>query len=229
MLEVTLHKGGTLIRSRWNGEIREYVEDDVTAFGTRFLYDYCTLAEGVTLRDIFTFMQQHIVILDAVVGLDCAEFVAEGLSGKILKPEEAYLEAGSFDFLELYWEMDEDRKKNIFDGYHFPRFQGWGDLPLDPGNPNWFVGKKGAWGGIDRIPTYEFIDIEVRLRPDLVIRDSKTEEPLRQFSQVFYTLGHILYGIVWEISYSGSPEMRDQQNAEYRNRSSELGRRLPPE
>ncbi|MCW3053906.1 MAG: hypothetical protein JWN14_3076 [Chthonomonadales bacterium] len=218
MTEVTLHKGGALIRRHWNGEIREYIEDDVTAFGTRFLYDHCKLAEGVTLRDIFTFMQQHIVILEAVLGHWCAEFVAEGLSGKIPEPEEAYWGEDSFDFLELYWEMDEDRQKNVFDGYHFPRFQGWGDLPLDPGNPGWVGGKKGAFGGINFIPTYEIMDIEVRLREDLVIRDSKTEEPLRQFSQSFYTLGHILYGIVREISYSGSSAMRKQKSAERRNR-----------
>jgi len=68
MTEVTLHKGGTLLYSRWNGEIREYVEDDVTAIGTHFLYNHCKLAKGMTLRDIFLFMQRHIVILDAVFG-----------------------------------------------------------------------------------------------------------------------------------------------------------------
>jgi len=105
--------------------------------------------------------------------------------------------------------MNEDRQKNVFDGYHFPRFQGWGDLAPDPGNPRWIKGKKCAFGGINFIPTYEMIDLEVRLSADLVICDNKTEEPLQQFSQAFYTLGHILYGIIWEISYTDLPAMRD--------------------
>jgi hypothetical protein len=57
---VILRKGGVLFRRYWDGEKRNYLEEDVTASGTRFLFHNCRLEGRITLRDVFVFMRRGV-------------------------------------------------------------------------------------------------------------------------------------------------------------------------
>jgi len=198
-MQLTLHKGGTLSRCRWVTNLREYVEDDVTESGVRFLYDYCNLEEGVTLRDIFLFIQRHTALLNVVLNKYCAELVADGLSGVVDETQEKTTPYGD-EFLELYWTLEVDTACNALEGYHFPQFHVRGVL-LEDTDERGVKGDKVvlALGGSRPC---ELIDLEVRLRPELLLFDTQAgEESRRQYDRASYTLGHILYGIIYEFAY----------------------------
>ena len=61
---VEIKKGGKLIQT----EVECSQEQDVTDSAVRFLFDCCTLEDGVTLRDIFLLLDSELDLFDLVLG-----------------------------------------------------------------------------------------------------------------------------------------------------------------
>lgn len=209
-------KGGKLIRI--DDETKK--TKDVTKYSPQFLFEQCVLDRGVTLRDIFLIINKNIEVYDSVLGNWVKEIVKEGLYSKQPKDKE-------LKYLELYWHYEYDEYKNKYSlcGGMFPELHG--RAKKDPEIPC----------SIAFINTSTIIDLPVKFREHLGISDNsefdinnknkdylKTywEEHYYKFLNPQYTLGQILYGIMWELSFYGPPKDRDKRAKEITKLAEEI-------
>lgn len=217
MLEI--RRQGKLIETYWSydKELKkgEYRERDVTDVAFSKLFDVCALEKGVILRDILCLLDKHLTIFNAVLGNWCEELVEEGLLGK--EPEEPETE---IEYLELYWHFSKRSEDDSeFHGYQFPGFHGIGFERITDeidryGNVLCQAGDRINYA-VEMTPLNDLAILPVKLNPEIKIYDeSYKEEPVALTESGVFTLGHILYGIVWELSFFGSPKMRDKKKDE---------------
>jgi hypothetical protein len=208
--ELQIRKGGKLIQTYWHYDEAldkgEYKERDVTTTAVQRLFDDCSLEQGVTLKDIFLLLNTDLNVFDAVLGNWCKEIVTEGLNTVHLKNEK------EIDYLELYWHL----ATNVFDnkaslcGNAFPDLHGIGK-PLteeDIAKDHWYGYKVGDivnWS-LSATQASEVINLEIKLGTRYPIYDESdfAKDPV-VFENPSFTLGHILYGIIWELSFHGGP------------------------
>lgn len=206
---LTIKKGGIVERTRWDSKLKKptHVTTDVTEKAHHFLFETAKIEDDVTLRDIFLILQRHLGFYDDLLGNWCEEIVTEAFS----LPEDQQQETGEgkMQYLELYWmftESKEDKDRKSLSGFHFPSFHGWG---------TWEDGTEGGFG-VAFTPLYHLLDYPLKLNQEITIYDDigRMPKPPRVYHEATYTLGHILYGIIWELSFFGSPAMRDGQREE---------------
>lgn len=204
MKHFELHPGGKLVQFEWNSETGAYDQTDVTDHAPRFLWRETRVTSDTTLNDVFLLLEKHIEIFDVVIGNWCKDYVAEALSKS--EPD------NSLDYVELYWNFTvnehwQDSNKTYFGGHEFPQFGA--------------IGKDGMNYAIEMTPTYKLKHLPLKLRPNVDLfdegayyrkKDYKNPEKYRQgFDVISYTLGDILYGIIWELSFFGDPKNRDNE------------------
>ena len=211
-----IKKGGLLIEKDENGK-----ERDVTHEACRSLFDTCELEDNLTLRDIFLLLNKDLKFYDLVFASWTEEIVTEGLT-RVSNADDREIE-----YLELkkYGEFDiwEDRKE--FNGFDLPSFHG--------------VGKDtdGIEIGyaIELQPVSEIIDLPIKLNKEVKVYEvdyrDKKNYPRKEynFGECSFTLSQILYGIMWELSFFGSPENRDKMSSEILNRAEEAKKQLEEE
>lgn len=223
MEKLVLKKDGKLIETKWfyNKEKDEgsYIDSDVTDKGFFHLEDECTLDSDVTLKDVFLLLNTELDLYDSVVRNWCKELVTEGLSGSPKKDSD-------IDYLELYYHLEYSRfdKDDTFSllGLKRPDFHGIGKVLEEDQD----FCKKG-----ERIPyslsfqsTTTLIDLPLKLKHSVEVYEDdfskKSVNPaptLIKFDHIPFTLFDILYGIVWELSFYGPPERRDEKGQEILN------------
>ncbi len=211
-----LKKGGTLLKYTWvydeHKKKGEFVGKDVTRYAYQKMFETCELEEGVTLRDVFLMLNEALDMWDLILCNWLKEIVTEGLT----KEPGSDLHDG-LQYVTLHWGMGYDSQdSNRLGGYAFPNFSGWGSWS-DPHD------KVEGWIGIDFTPAQNLMPFELRLKQEVVIDDDwaktteKTTEKTVTYEACTYTLGHIVQGIIWEMSFSGSPTRRDEVWAKIEN------------
>lgn len=192
MSECEIRKGGIL----WDKE------NNIQANSVAWLFEQCTIQKGVTLKDILVLLRQDMTTYVTILGNWVDEIVNEGLTS-IKEPDD------KVEKLELYWSLEREiyKGKKSFSGYHFPSFHGLGYKDKDGAVTNYAV---------EFTPVGKLIEKEVVLRENLGIFTSdldnfKMTHNDETFNDATYTLGHILHGIIWELSFLGSPVDRDEK------------------
>ena len=222
MGEITLLKGGVFTETQWVYDEESEVGSNVTTFLEKDeeltkLMDTCSLASDVTLRDVFLVLRRNLPVYRLLLGNWVEEFCEEAFT----KPTDT---TSDVDFLELYWMFEETiaEGKTSFGGYEFPGFHGWGDWESTEHNglpPN----TKGGIG-VEYTPVNQLLDLPLRLKSESSITqsnydvrwktlkelDKKQRQPIH-IDECTYTLMHIIYGIIWELSFSGNPKDRDEK------------------
>jgi len=157
---------------------------DVSDAAPTLLFEPCELAAKVTLRDIFLLIERHIDVFDKLLGNWCKKLTEEALSARDFEP------VSEIQYLELmfYLELDDG---NLY-GMDRPDFHG--------------VGKNQEDYSIVFSPTYQIVDLP------LVLGGVKTQSGEKY--QTTFTLGKILHGILWELSFYGAPKDRDEKAQE---------------
>lgn len=234
--KLEIRKGGKLVETKWvydraKGE-GEYVDKDVTDSALRRFFDLCELEEGVTLKDIFLLMNTELDVFDAVIGNWCKEIVTEGLT----QPEKPYdlTDEEAIEFLELYWHVSYDDGSQFgpsFYGYHRADFHGIGIARTKDAYHDWVnadgskdimykKGERTPWG-ISFTPANELINIPVILAKEFNVFNENTDAPIEKYNEIVatfknptFSLGHILHGIIWELSFHGGPDKRDDMKKE---------------
>lgn len=155
---------------------------DVTEAAPTLLFESCQLAHGVTLRDVFLLINRHIDVFDKLLGNWCRLFTEEALS-----KSDAVASDIAFDYLELYHALEiED------------------DLLLGMDQPNFHAVAKDEVYSVSLLPVYHYVDYP------LVLGKTQMDDGKTYYESPF-TLGKILYGILWEISFYGPPQTRDEK------------------
>jgi hypothetical protein len=186
---------GRLLRTRWvYDEDKDkgcYVTDDVTDKAPSYLFDACTLEEGVVLEDIFQLLERHLDVYKTVMGDVIKDVVKEGLQPYTGEEKE-------LEYLELYWGIDYDEDEKEFPGNILPGFHGIGiagEIPYC----------------LMLTPANEIAGLPLKLCQEFIV-SSNTKYEIFEGPQ--FSLGQILYGIIWELSWFGSPEERERKKQE---------------
>lgn len=193
--DLRLCKGGKLYYRRWSTEDRKGEVFDVTDNPLRFLMRECELENGVTLRDVFDLIEMHIDELEPILGNWVDKFIEE--SKQPCENESS----SEIEKLELYWFLDSDEEFGT-SGMAYPAFHG--------------IGTNGDKYGLDFSACNSIVDIPLVLKENAEILTRKQNGESSDYSTiplpgVSYTLIQILYGIIWELSFFGPPEKRDQE------------------
>lgn len=215
MEKLEIAKGGRLLETRWTyDEVLEkgqYVTENVTEYAPTKMFEACTLADDVTLRDVFLLLRCSMTLYKAIIGNWVEEIVTEGLDKP---PTGAFCCGGDdrIDYLELCWQIEYDRAECWLAGNIRPDFHGVGPWPME-------ANKDSVAGpcSVAFMPANEIIDLPLQLSPELLIyptiREHHDFEQQRFFGPEF-SLGQILYAIIWELSWFGPPQFRDEKAQE---------------
>jgi|CXWL01.1.fsa_nt_gi hypothetical protein len=246
-LDMKLKKGGEL----WYFSHDRDAEDgggwrNVTKNAFQHLFDECDLEDGVTLRDIFLLARENMWILEPVIGNWIKEIVAEGLDN----PSKTVFEYDPYqcEYLELYWHLRQSTHdysgsiEKTFSGTHFPDFGGTGyeikeTFKEENSGFEYLAGTRISMA-IDFSPTPGLIDLPVKLNRDCRIYDEDYTKPVETrynkeeggYPTIYkadgmqFTLGHILQGIFWELSFCGGPEDRDAKAKELKDTIARIDR-----
>ena len=228
--KLQIRKGGKLIDTKWvfDKEKREgeYQEVDVTDQAIRYLFEPCSLAEDVTLKDIFLLLNSELELFNVVIGNWCKEIVTEGLTGPAKPYDLSIYDPEQIEYLKLYYapEYDVEDKGDVLYGFHRPQFGGEG-IVLQADYDYHKQGERIPWG-ISFTPSNELINIPVKLHNKFTIYEGimkwdkskgAATRALADFDNPTYTLGGILEGIIWELSFHGGPESRNEKSQELKD------------
>jgi hypothetical protein len=184
--ELILCKGGVLYYKPSSMSEKVGELQDVTDVAYKFLLRTCEFEEGLKLKDVFALMEKHIDFLDLLIGNWIKDILAES---KI--PCEK--QSKDIEFLELYWHLESDKYGTS--GLDRPRFDGQGtDCPY----------------AIDFSPSNSLMELPIVLKKDAQLFQNGYNNPIT-LSEMHYTLLNILDGIIWELSFYGSPTKRQEQ------------------
>ncbi len=167
-------------------------EYDVTDNAFQFLFEDCYLEDDIILKDIFVILKRHADIYDAVLGNWCLDFVEEAFSDNPKKDED-------LSCAELYWSFSESEVKRTHS--FFPCFHGIG---LDSETQY----------SLSLTQPSEILDTKLRLNHSVVIGE--------QEYQIAYSFGQILNGIIWELSFHGSPDDKESTKERFKTTLSRI-------
>ena len=235
--KLEIRKGGKLIETKWvyDKEAKQgsYVEFDRTDRAFRYLFEQCQLAPDVTLKDIFELLNSDIDVFDAVIGNWCEEIVTEGLTQPAKPYDLSKYDPEQIEYLELRYtpeyDLDGDNK-DVFYGFHRPDFGGVGVVLQNDGDQDHYKkGERIPWG-VSFSKANDLINITVKLSDKFVVYEgimkwdkvSKDNKKLAEFNNPTYTLGGILEGIIWELSFHGGPDKRNYMHKELLERVEEV-------
>jgi hypothetical protein len=173
---------------------------DVTDSAFRYLY-YPVELQDVTLRDLFLLINKHLDIFELIFGNWIVEYTEDALNKTPKEPSD-------LEYLEYEWYIEnEDGELDI---PLFPRFGGIGVAIEDDEYPNYKKGEPVKYG-IEFIDIENLADLPLRLSGnlDIVSTSSKRKSgyiKVENYRTSSYTLGDIIQGMIWEISFSGGPD-----------------------
>lgn len=220
--KLEIRKGGKLIETKWVYDKAtkqgEYKEFDRTDQAIRNLFEPCELASDVTLKDIFELLNTELALFDAVIGNWCKEIVTEGLTQPGKPYDLTKYDPEQIEYLELRYTPEYELYDGVDSchGFHRPDFGGTGvELQNDGDQEHFSKGERIPWG-ISFTAANDLINIPVRLSDTFAIyegilrsKDGELPKKLIEFKNPTYTLGGILEGIIWEMSFHGGPDKRD--------------------
>jgi hypothetical protein len=198
--------GGKLISKYWfydeEVEVGKYVYEDVTHTAITRLFDKCILDEQVILRDVFLLLNTNLPVFDMLIGNWCKQYVCEGLQ------ETDKTSDSEIHHLELYWYAEEYGydEGSEFEGLRFPDFHGIGD------EHNYDI-------SLTKADNLAFLPLKLNDQ-FTIVKDSE----VTYYKSPEFTLGQILYGIIWELSFYGDPDKRDRRLSELHEASKEIPR-----
>ena len=215
--KLTLHPGGTLIQTRWiyDDEMGrgEFVDLDVTQHASGHLFEIIQMTPDVILRDAFTLVKRNSFLRELLHHHWIGELFDEVSNApqELMGPE-----LQDIEYLELYWLWDVDTKIHTFDGLQRPNFHGVGIVRSEDLMENGYVScKKGEriqWG-ICLSELSALLNLPLRIKKEVLVCESNLDNlnsgyelPMKAICET--TLGQMLEGIFWELSFYGAPQDR---------------------
>ena len=200
MSKLLLRKDGSLMRTKeiydeekncWNSS-----EYDVADHSWHYLNDDIEFEDGITLKDFFSLINKNLDIYVGIFGNWIDEYTDVILNGI---PEEQDDDSDSIDYLNVYWRVDVDN--DYFEIPAWPEFGGVGIAKKETHGHK--VGDVVKWAvGYSPMQNYSHLPLQLEKKVILCENNSK----LKEYKSNEYTLYQVIQGIVWEISFHGSPK-----------------------
>lgn len=233
-MELIFAHGPKLIRRDWKyDESRAegaYVDEDVTEHASRHLFSIVALTPEITLRDILLLLDID-PLLQEVFAPDWAkELLAEMMDGNVpLTPSIEYDPEG-IEYLELYQAWNQDSYSGELQPIHRLDFHGVGfELQEDVvrgGRIVYRAGGRITWS-VSFTSPLEMLHLPVRLNPEVVLYEDNVDsvnysKEIGRMRNPGATLGQVIYSVLWELSFHGSPESRSEESIQLKNLADEV-------
>jgi hypothetical protein len=216
MMDLKLQTGPTLIyahRGREeDGQGKPCIRSDVTAQAHEFLFDSVALCDGVTLCDIFRLLEACPELQAVMRRNYCAELLAEAQKG--VSPEyQAGYAPEAIEYLELYQQWHLNSLTREYQPNHRLNLHGVGYALREPMNEAhgmvYPVGHRIQWG-VSTSNVRELLSLPLRLNSSVQICEDDLDarqfgQEIEKVSMCHVSLGQILHGVLWELSWHGSP------------------------
>lgn len=219
-MKLVLQPGPVLLRHEWlfdeSRHEGSYVAHDVTGHAYRFLFDSVAFDPGVTLHDIFMLLGTAPPLSDVFADYWAGELLEEFNSARCHTPAAAF-DHGGIEYLELYqvWQYSNGE---LHPGHRL-HFRGLGySLPSDVdhgGSPLYRAGERIVWGLAGLSPR-DISHLPVRVNGHVIVHDDDPHDHDLELPRVTnhdVTLGQVLDGILFELSFHGSPAQRQGRTA----------------
>lgn len=205
---------GNLIQTRWiyddQAECGQFIDFEVTGQAFALLFEKIILAKAVTLRDVFALVEKSSFLKEYLHHYWIDEFLIETKS-VAKSPNE--INARSMEYLELYWSWEYDQESEAYRSPLRPDFHGVGILQQEDLIEHDHVicpkGQRINWN-ISTAELGEIIDLPLKISDEPLI--SEGAPPKKILCDT--TLGQMLEGIFWELSFHGGPNGRRSFNAD---------------
>jgi len=222
MQDLTLKSGPALIARSWqtddDGENGRCHELDATARAHEYLFAIVTLDASLTVGDIFRLLDAS-PVLKQVFRRDFAEELCrEARKGSLdAEPNNADLPEG-IEFLELYQQWNLDTSNQTYTSTQRLELHRVGfELQADAPNYHRKKGDRIQWS-VSLTPLRELLALPVRVNPELRVMEDDINakafnDEVLKGKHPDVTLGQVIDGIVYELSFHGGP----QERAEFRS------------
>jgi hypothetical protein len=233
-MQLTLSPGPRLTRRDWEYDESRgegaYVERDVTEDASRYLFDTVALNPGITLRDIFLLLDVD-PLLQEVYARDWANELLVEMMGENATaiPAIEYAPEG-IEYLELYQIWNQDSFSAELQPIHRLDFHGVGFVLRDDvvrdGRVDYRAGERINWG-VSFTSPMEMLHLPVRLNPEVIICEDNADsvnhgKEIGRMLNPGVTLGQVIDGVLWELSFHGSPVSRNEESAKIKSLADEV-------
>ena len=233
MQDLILRPGPVLIARTWETDGKHedgrWRELDVTDCAHERLFEFVTMDVAVTLGDIFRLLDAS-PLLQQVFSRDFAdELCAEARKGPVtaVKTTDDSAADERIEYLELYQQWSFDTSTSVYGPTQRLHLHGIGfELQEDSEEHHRKKGERIHWS-VSLTPLRELLPLALLVNPEVHI----TEDDLNaraygdEISRVRHpdmTLGQVVHGVLWELSFHGAPEMQSDVMEELKNRVAEV-------
>lgn len=233
-MKLKLSSGPKLTRRDWEyDESRDegaYVDHEVTEDASRYLFDTVALDPGITLRDIFLLLDID-PLLQEVFAHDWAkELLAEMMGENAGDVPSIEYDPNGIEYLELYQIWSQDSFSGELQPIHRIDFHGVGfvlreDVVRD-GRVDYRAGDRIKWG-VSFTSPLEMLHLPVRLNPEVILCEDNADsvnhgKEIGRMLNPGVTLGQVIHGVMWELSFLGSPASRNEESAKLKSLAGEV-------
>lgn len=203
MDSITIKPGGKIISRTWKRKKKKgkWVKEDITDKTLyHLLWPPCKIGKGVTLHDIFLILERDLSFYKVLINSWVDEIVAEGLTPCDLPSDP------NIKYVEVYWHVSYDKDDNddneLYSDILFPQFHGVS------------ARKDGVPYSLMYTPANRLADKPIKIGKAAIGPDFGKPDTWLNFDKSSMSLLQILYAVVFELSWSGSPKMRDKKKTE---------------
>ena len=186
-------------------------EVDVTGRAHELLFELITVHAGTTLADIFRLMEASPLLQKFYRRGFAEELCAEARKRAVEPPARERASYEGIEFLELFQEWGLDTSTNEYSGMQRLQLHGIGhELAEDLPEERRKKGERIEWS-VSLTPLRELLSLPVRVNAQVRITEEDATakaymSEIRRARNADVTLGQVIHGLVWELSFHGGPQ-----------------------
>jgi hypothetical protein len=202
-------------------------EVGVTGRAYELLFELVTVHAETTFADIFRLMEAS-PLLQTFYRRDFAEeLCAEARKGAAAPSPSGQAARESIEFLELYQEWELDTSTNEYSGMQRLHLHGIGhELAEDLPEERKKKGERIEWS-VSLTPLRELLSLPVRVKDEVRITEEDATAKaymceIRRARCADVTLGQVIHGLVWELSFHGGPQEQLEVSEDLKRQVAEI-------
>ena len=202
-------------------------EVDVTGRAHELLFELTTVHAETTLGDIFRLMEAS-PLLQKFYRRDFAEeLCAEARKGAVELPASERAPHEGIEYLELYQQWGLDTSTNEYSGTQRLQLHGIGhELAEDLPEERRKKGERIEWS-VSLTPLREVLSLPVKVNAEVRITEEDATakaymSEIRRARNADVTLGQVIHGLLWELSFHGGPQEQREVSEDLKRRAAEV-------
>ena len=218
MQDLILRAGPALIARRWEtdegADVARLIEVDFTDRVHEMLFELVTLDAAFTLGDIFRLMERSPLLQQVFFREFAEELCAEARKGPIVGvAARASLE--HIEYLELYQQWGLDTSTQVYSSTQRLHLHGVGpELTEDAPDHSRQRGQRVQWS-LSLTPLRGLLPFPLRVNAEVQVveDDVHAKAHHREIARARHpdvTLGQVIHGVLWELSFHGGPQEQAQ-------------------